>query len=424
MDIIEKIDAIIEDIKLINEENINKSLGDGEQFNLIKLLKMGASEVHTHTPIIADLLNPKGSHGQGKIFLREFINLFDINFNLDDEIIIEREFRSDKDQIDILIENSKKIIIIENKIYAADQKDQLYRYYRYCIGKNKVPILIYLTMNNKNPSKYSLGKIKLQDDGFYLVEGESKKNVDMLVLNYHEDLIGWLNKISLLATDKHNIKSGIDQYKNLILQMTGQVMSNEQAIKRLMLESDVEELKAIIDLIQTFQQRPFRGKMLYNFFNAINQKIEKIGYHISNDEKYNKAKFDLKKCEYWFKAVNKEKRLDRDFIGCFFNHKIHQDLVFFIVAATDVLYYGFSSEKHEDEILNKITNELNFIKKSNKNKLGIYWFGKNIGNVRAFDKNTLDFLVIEDNIIFDKLVKQIISDFELMISNLSSPIYL
>jgi hypothetical protein len=423
VDIIEKLGLIIEDVKLINEENIDKSLRNGEQFNLIKLLKMGTSEVHTHTPIIADLLNPKGSHGQGKIFLREFINFFDINFNLNDVIIVEREFRDNKDQIDILIENSEKIIIIENKIYASDQKDQLYRYYTYCIGKNKVPILIYLTMNNKKPSKYSLGKIKLQDDGFYLVEDESKKNVDMLLLNYHEDLIGWLNEISLLATDKHNIKSGIDQYKNLILQMTGQVMSNEQAIKKLMLESDIEKLKAIIDLMKIFQQRSFRGEMLYKFFDAINKNFEMNGYHICNDERYNKAKFSLKKCDYWFVNVNKEKRLSRDFVGCFFNHELNIDLVFFIIVATDVLYYGFFSDKHDDEILNKIASESNFIKKSNNNKLGMYWFGKSIGNVRAFDKNVLNFLVVEDNVRFDELMKQIISDFERMLSNLSNPIY-
>jgi hypothetical protein len=65
-----------------NEENIVKNKTKGEYFNLIKIMGMATNEVHTHTPIIADLINPKGSHGQRDIFLKIFVERFSPNFDI------------------------------------------------------------------------------------------------------------------------------------------------------------------------------------------------------------------------------------------------------------------------------------------------------------------------------------------------------
>lgn len=57
---------------------------------------MATSEVHTHTPIIADLLNPKGSHGQGSIFLKIFVRYFSLNFDINTKVIVERKNEKEK----------------------------------------------------------------------------------------------------------------------------------------------------------------------------------------------------------------------------------------------------------------------------------------------------------------------------------------
>ena len=42
------------------------------QFNLFHLLGVAKAEVTTHTALLANLLNPAGSHGQGTLFLETF----------------------------------------------------------------------------------------------------------------------------------------------------------------------------------------------------------------------------------------------------------------------------------------------------------------------------------------------------------------
>lgn len=44
----------------------------GELFNTFSILKMETAENKTHSNFIAELLNPKGSHLKGSIFLERF----------------------------------------------------------------------------------------------------------------------------------------------------------------------------------------------------------------------------------------------------------------------------------------------------------------------------------------------------------------
>ena len=51
----------------------------GEFFNIFSILNMERDEVHTHSSFIAELLNPKGSHGLKDEFLRLFIQYIPLN---------------------------------------------------------------------------------------------------------------------------------------------------------------------------------------------------------------------------------------------------------------------------------------------------------------------------------------------------------
>ena len=50
----------------------------GEHFNIFQILRVGHLEVTTHSPILAELLNPKGNHGQGAVFLGRFLEQFEV----------------------------------------------------------------------------------------------------------------------------------------------------------------------------------------------------------------------------------------------------------------------------------------------------------------------------------------------------------
>src|SRR6266446_1112235 len=55
------------------QENRRISALTGEHFNVFRILGLEAAEVRTHSAFLAELLNPKGSPGQGDLFLRLFL---------------------------------------------------------------------------------------------------------------------------------------------------------------------------------------------------------------------------------------------------------------------------------------------------------------------------------------------------------------
>ena len=98
---------------------IEKNKSHGNEFNLLKISGMGSSEVFTHTPILKELLDPRGSHGQGNLFLKSFIDSFCSEFIVDEFVQIKKEQRvGDKKksygQIDLIISNIEYGFHIEN----------------------------------------------------------------------------------------------------------------------------------------------------------------------------------------------------------------------------------------------------------------------------------------------------------------------
>ena len=115
-----------------------------EEINLMSILRVAHRELQ-HSNLLAWLFDPKEAHKLGDFFIKEFIKLyykenqyqdlgnteaklsvFDfVNLNFDD-IKIKREHKN----IDILIlsESNELCIVIENKIYAKEGRDQLTKY--------------------------------------------------------------------------------------------------------------------------------------------------------------------------------------------------------------------------------------------------------------------------------------------------------
>ena len=109
----------------------------GEHFNIFKILRIGHLEVKTHSPILGELLNPKGQHGQGAKFLRLFLPKFKIEFAAESETAtMELEYwtgpvtEKSGGRIDIVVKDGKgSKIYVENKIYARDGEKQMMRYH-------------------------------------------------------------------------------------------------------------------------------------------------------------------------------------------------------------------------------------------------------------------------------------------------------
>lgn len=169
----------------------------GESFNIFKACGVDHYEV-THSSIIAEFLNPKGSHGQGTLFVEAFIEklkLQDFDFSLND-IVVSTEYVIPNGRFDIIIYNGdKQAIIIENKIYAQDQWMQLKKYDDYAKDKYSNGYrIVYLTLDEHLPTD------------------EASNSVDFVPISYKFHIIDWLIHCKHLAIDKPLIRETLNQY--------------------------------------------------------------------------------------------------------------------------------------------------------------------------------------------------------------------
>ena len=112
---------------LKHQEEIKKL--KGENFNVFSILKMESKENGTHSAFLGELLNPKGAHNFGNIFLHLFLQQIG-NEELDlnaTEVILEYSLGAVNDtaktggRVDIYIKDAtNNTICIENKIYATE----------------------------------------------------------------------------------------------------------------------------------------------------------------------------------------------------------------------------------------------------------------------------------------------------------------
>ena len=199
-----------------------KKREQGDFFNVFNTIGLRTEEVRLHSAFIAELLNPKGSHGLSQRFLQAFLEVIGVQDDYFDYrrcpcgIITERwigpKTEIEGGQIDIIIEDGKHAIIIENKIYAGDQTNQMLRYNNY--GRKKFPDgykLMYLTLDGHEPDKCSVGNAKF----------------DYKTISYGNEIAEWLKKCYTISEGKPLAQSVIKQYHELVKQITNTDMDTK-----------------------------------------------------------------------------------------------------------------------------------------------------------------------------------------------------
>ena len=235
----------------IKEQRIEK-FERGENYNIFNDLGFMSDEVHLHSMFLANLLNPKGSHGQRGKFLEAFLKMLQKSFpaisadnlelnitnaSVEVEKYIGRQTDSEGGRIDIYLTDGKHSIIIENKIYAVDQYHQMLRYWNYGMSQKgddteKSFVLIYLTLDGCSPSKESLG--------------EDLKENDIVCLSYKNDIRGWLDRCVELASRTPLVRETINQYISTIDILTNNVMEDNKELLDILCKE--ENLDAIYDI--------------------------------------------------------------------------------------------------------------------------------------------------------------------------------
>jgi hypothetical protein len=222
---IEQIQNFLTQISTIKKKYEEIAERTGENFNIFKVLKVTANEVRTHSAFVAELLNPKGSHGQKAIFLKLFVEQLSLKeFDSESATVKVEKYigliSNDGKEggfIDIIItDKNKKAIIIENKLYAVDQRNQLLRYYNYGVKEYKDRFkLLYLTLDGKEPSDLSKATLN---------------KYDYTNISYAEFVIKWLDNCKEKAVNHPLLRESITQYVNLLKFLTGKAINNDMEI--------------------------------------------------------------------------------------------------------------------------------------------------------------------------------------------------
>lgn len=218
--------SLLQQVSAINRKYEDITAVTGERFNLFSIMGMETSEDWTHSSIITDLLNSNGSHGQGNKFSKIFIDYINQNvlqkgegrepLTLFDKCKAKAKKRIgtiDEDylrggEIDIYVEDGDKCIIIENKIHAKGQKNQLLRYYHY--GRRMKSFwLIYLTLDGRPADDFVTG-------------GNEEVKKKVISISYKEHIIPWLELCKREVVDLPVIRESLTQYIYLLKKLTNQ----------------------------------------------------------------------------------------------------------------------------------------------------------------------------------------------------------
>ncbi len=222
------IQHLLDHVNSINEKYDGIAKITGEKFNIFSILRKENEEVGLHSRFIGELLNPKGIHGQGVIFLTLFtetlgINQYQENQLCNAQVIIEEYIGKKQDdkpnggRIDIVVKpvNGGKKILIENKIDATDQPQQLIRYCNHYPDSH----IFYLSPYGKLPSDLSVGKEREQR---HLVHG-----TDFQCISYRDNIKKWLESCLKETTNFPLLRETLQQYIYLIKKLTNQATNKK-----------------------------------------------------------------------------------------------------------------------------------------------------------------------------------------------------
>lgn len=236
----------------------------GEDFNIFSIMSMESDEVFTHSALLAELLNPKGSHGLGckplQLFMQQFLSPdYKMNFRnaickKEDHIGFTNADKTEGGRVDILVKDSEgNVIIIENKIYAAEQLNQLSRY------KKQYPKaeLFYLTLDGKESDQNVAG-----DDLPKIYRN----------LSYAKDIIPWISSCAELAYNKPMLREVLNQYIFLLKKLTNQTTNTEMADQ--LTEIIEGNFPASLEIYRNFENvlNKLRGQLLDEVSKALEVK--------------------------------------------------------------------------------------------------------------------------------------------------------
>jgi hypothetical protein len=251
-------------------ENIKQITPDFNAFRVLYALELPLSR------IIGELLNPNGTHAQGRSFLDLFIDMFlnnrlflkkirNVNLKLEHAI-------PNKERIDILLNFNREFgISIENKPFAIDQESQIRSYCEYMSKQygEKAYYMLYFSRDGSLPSEKSISKNEIERLGSQFV-----------IISYRQ-IREWFNKCAAFARKTNATRLAI-----LIEELSEYISREcigENTLKNKMLGETIEKyiLEAFeINSLWQNNQKEFETYWRNKINHSFNEKLPALVFEI------------------------------------------------------------------------------------------------------------------------------------------------
>lgn len=352
---------LLKEIMLINQKNSILKRESADGFNIFSVLLKTSDEVNLHSKFIHELLNPKGSHQQGSLFLNLFLKEMEVT-PLKGKVSLYRE----KDNIDILIQSSAHSIIIENKIYTQDHSFQLSRYVsiieREGYAKEDIS-LVYLTLFGEEPREQEL-------------------EIDVTLLSYQKNICSWI-EASLEHTKTIPIlHETLKQYLDIINGLTHQSKERRGIveIKDFLLKES--HLQTIIALEPSIIEA--KVEIQLNFWKRLLDNLMKADYHFTfyNMNSDNIGLTESVQRYYQFQKNSKDYGI---------KYQVDENLIFFVELRNNIFYgFEFEDEAMIEEAQKEMIDSLEVVWRESFED--IYW---------KYPRKPLDFKSFNHQNVFD-----------------------
>lgn len=271
-----EISKLLEEVSWFNKIKKLKVEKSDDQFNMFRICGVNHYE-NTHSSIIAELLNPNATHQFNHLFLESFIQALifskvlpaDYEFKYEN-VQVKKEHPTSFGRLDILLTNSEnEAILIENKIYAADQFEQLKRYSDY--GKQTFADkfkLLYLTLWGNES------------------QAATVSNVEYVQVSYCDTVLQWLDRCVEIAARSPVVRETLIQYSNHLKNLTN---SNTNAI---MDQELINKLSTLENLDSVFKIADNVDNVKNNIINTVFLKqLKEIGEELNLNSLSEKGEF-------------------------------------------------------------------------------------------------------------------------------------
>ena len=269
---------LFNDFKQRQQEQKMRGLND---FNILTAIRDHNKE-DLHSNFICKLLNPDAKHYQDDLFLKLFLEQCELRdtLRLDTKRChVKREHRG----IDIYITDGNKHIIIENKIWAKEQDQQIKRYIKTIEDENNQLkpedlCVIYLSPNREGPGKKSLCETNDTNDGWKIgnngkslikIQNGEEINEEYYLyrnIHYNKQIKSWLEDSRKEVANIMNLSMGISQYLEVIDKLYGEGESNVMELKEYIEKYSENKLKTYQTMKEISEEYPEYIKDIHKDF--------------------------------------------------------------------------------------------------------------------------------------------------------------